>query len=217
MRWWRRFPGGQEESKRRKRRLPERVLAPVAEIVEQGMMVSDVAVRMSVKNKIIVNALADKLPYSKDRVRELVCGALEKVACERERDSKNISLMLGEISSRGRSHSSDTEYHSDDNRTLRHRREVYDLVAKQLRERMLDREYVSVTADSAWQLAWKEIGGALVEKAEHPYYGGGHSADYERNREQRISELIEKDLCELVENSQGGKKKVLRFIRSAKK
>ena len=48
---------------RPKRRLPQRRLAPVEEIVEQGLMVADVAVRMNVKNAIILNALGRKADY----------------------------------------------------------------------------------------------------------------------------------------------------------
>ncbi len=42
---------------RPKRRLPQRRLAPVEEIVEQGLMVADVAVRMGVSRQTIGNIL----------------------------------------------------------------------------------------------------------------------------------------------------------------
>ncbi|MBN9613296.1 MAG: asparagine synthase, partial [Actinobacteria bacterium] len=48
---------------RTRRTLPRRQLAPVEEIVEQGLLVADVAARMTVKNAIIMNALKRRIDY----------------------------------------------------------------------------------------------------------------------------------------------------------
>ncbi len=107
------------------RRLPKRVLAPVEEIVEQGLLVADVAVRMTVKNAIIMNALQKHVDYDSEQIVEMVRTATEDLALERERDAKHIARMRDEIRDTGRSSWSESDYGNDDNRTLRHRQLVW--------------------------------------------------------------------------------------------
>ncbi len=195
------------------RRLPKRVLAPVEEIVEQGLLVADVAVRMQVKNAIIMNALKEHADYRKEQILEMVRDALNELAVERERDARHISRVRGEIRDRGRSAWSETEYGSGDNRTLRHRQEVYEQVAAELRQRTENDTYLRETAERARKLAWEEIGNSLKERASHPYYSGGHDEEYRSEREQRIQQLIEKDLTALVQQQapKSGLKGLVKF------
>ena len=167
------------------------------------MLVADVAVRMSVKNDIIMNALKRHVDYDKAQIVEMVRTANENLASERERDGKHIDRMLGEIRDTGRSSWSESDYGNDDNRTLKHRREVYAGVAEQLRARSIDEVYLSETAERARELAWHEIGDSLKERATHPYYSGGDSDEYRENRDERIQALIEKDLTQLVQQQSG--------------
>ncbi|WP_337248710.1 asparagine synthase [Leucobacter luti] len=186
-------------SSRPLRRLPKRVLAPVEEIVEQGLLVADVAVRMSVKNAIIMNALQKHVDYDGDQIVEMVRQATEDLAKERERDAKHIARMRGEIRDTGRSSWSESDYGNDDNRTLRHRQEVYERVAEELHARAADDEALRATAQRARDMAWDEIGDSLKERATHPYYSGGASEEYQEARESRIQQLIEKDLTSLIQ------------------
>lgn len=195
------------------RRLPRRVLAPVEEIVEQGLLVADVAVRMTVKNAIIMNALQKQIDYNEAQIMEMVRSATEDLAVERERDATHISRMRNEIRDTGRSSWSESDYGNDDNRTLRHRQEVYEGVAKELRERAADPEYLKATAKRAHALAWDEIGDSLKERATHPYYSGGGSEEYQNARDDRIQLLIEKDLTALMKKSQPEKPSLLKKLR----
>lgn len=190
------------QGSRAPRRLPRRVLAPVEEIVEQGLLVADVAVRMTVKNAIIMNALHKHVDYNEDQITEMVRSATEDLAVERERDAKHIAHMRDEIRDTGRSSWSESDYGNDDNRTLRHRQEVYERVAEELRARTEDREYLRTTATRAHALAWDEIGDSLKERATHPYYSGGDSEEYQNARDDRIQQLIEKDLTSLMQQQQ---------------
>ncbi len=193
------FKRKQKAVSRPKRRLPQRRLAPVEEIVEQGLMVADVAVRMKVKNAIILNALGCKADYDKQQIKRLVQDAALELAVERERDARHISRMRGEIRKTGYSSWSENDYGSEDNATLRHRQEVYEQVAAQLRERAEDETYLEESAERARSAAWHEIGDSLKEKASHPYYAGGSSDEYKREREARIELLIQRDLTELMQ------------------
>lgn len=191
------------------RRLPRRELAPVEEIVEQGLLVADVAVRMTIKNAIIMNALKKHVDYNEQQIIDMVQDAINDLAKERERDAKHISRMRGEIRDTGRSSWSESDYGNDDNRTLRHRQEVYEGVAAELRTRSEDAEYLRATAERSRALAWGEIGDSLAERATHPYYSGGHDDAYREARDGRIQQLIEKDLTSLIAQQAGapGKKR----------
>ena len=195
------------------RKLPQRQLAPVADIVEQGLLVADVAVRMSVKNAIIMNALKRKVDYDEQEIVDMVRDSITELALERERDARHIEQMRKEIRKTGRSSWSDSEYGDGDNRTLRHRQEVYEGVAVELRARATDPEYLKVTTARAREAAWHEIGDSLKERATHPYYSGGASEEYQAARDERIELLISRDLTELIRQkgagSNGGKKRRL--------
>lgn len=187
------------KSSRPPRRLPRRVLAPVEEIAEQGLLVADVAVRMTVKNAIIMNALKKHVDYDAAQIVDMVREATVDLAVERERDAQHIARMRGEIRDTGRSSWSESDYGNDDNRTLRHRQEVYEKVAEELRARAADEAYLDSAAERARSMAWDEIGTSLADRAQHPYYSGGDNDEYRDERDQRIQQLIEKDLTALVQ------------------
>nr|WP_245189997.1 asparagine synthase [Leucobacter exalbidus] len=180
------------------RRLPKRVLAPVEEIVEQGLLVADVAVRMTVKNTIIMNALKRNVDYDATQINTMVHDSCVDLAEERERDARHIARMRNEIRDTGRSSWSESDYGNDDNRTLRHRQEVYEQVAEELHKRASDPTYLEETAERARQAAWHEIGGSLADRATQPYYSGNYNDEYGSERDSRIQQLIEKDLTSLI-------------------
>jgi hypothetical protein len=195
--------------KKPRKRAPKRQLAPVEDIVEQGIMVADVAVRMSVKNEIIMNALGRHVNYDEPEIIGLVKGTILRLADERQHDAENVAHMREEIRRRGRSRWTEAGYGNDDSSTLGHRQEVYERVSKLLREQAEDQDYLESAAEKARELAWNEIGNSLKDRAEHPYYSGGHTQEYQNARDDRIQQLISKDLTELVQQqrSAGHKEK----------
>ena len=199
------------------RKLPQRHLAPVEDIIEQGLLVADVAVRMTVKNVIIMNALQRRADYDEEQIIEMVREAIVELALERERDAAHIERMRGEIRRTGHSSWSDSEYGDDDSRTLRHRKQVYEGVASELRQRSEDSDYLESTAERARNAAWHEIGDSLKERASHPYYAGGASPEYQAAREERIELLISRDLTELIRQHSGeaAEPKRRRFARQS--
>lgn len=182
-----------------KKNFPERELAPAEEIAEQGVLVADVAVRLTVKNEIIMNALAKHVDYSVDDVAQMVRASLTELADEREEDAQRLDEVILQIQRFGHGGWAEGDYGRKDKGTLEHRRLVYRLVAAELRARCQNATYVAETAERARTEAWSEIGDALKTKAEHPYYGGGRSDDYVEHRDERIQKLIEHDLTRLAQ------------------
>ncbi len=192
--WFRR----KRRPSRPKRRLPRRHLAPVEEIVEQGLLVADVATRMTVKNDIILNALGKNADYDEAQIIEMVRESVRELAAERERDARHIARMREEIRATGHSSWTENDYGNDDSRTLRHRQEVYERVGEELNARAENEEYLRLTAERARSAAWEEIGASLEERVTHPYYAGGASSEYQREREARLELLIQRDLADLM-------------------
>lgn len=192
--------------KRSSRRLPERILAPVDEIVEQGQLVANVAVRMSVKNTIIMNALRRDIDYDAEEINAMVVEKLEELSAERIKDANHIKRIRDEVRKHGRSAWQETEYGNDDLRTLKHRQEVYESLASNLKAEAEDQDFVKATANVALTQAWEEIGDSLKDRAGHPYYGGGGTKEYKRERESRIQELIDGELQELIKSQKSARK-----------
>src|SRR5690606_2371409 len=119
---------------------PRRHLAPVEEIVEQGLLVADVATRMTVKNDIILNALGKNADYDEAQIIEMVRESVRELAAERERDARHIARMREEIRATGHSSWTENDYGNDDSRTLRHRQEVYERVGEELNARAENEE-----------------------------------------------------------------------------
>lgn len=184
--------------KRPSRKVPQKPLAPVEEIVEQGLLVADVAVRMSVKNTIIMNALRSDVDYEESHVDKLVRDKTIELAEERSRDARHIKRVRDEIKQHGRSAWSETEYGIDDNRTLKHRQEVYEQLSAELHDRANDQTGITATAERARTAAWGEIAYSLKERASHPYYAGGSSHEYKQVRDERIQTFIEQDIADLM-------------------
>lgn len=199
----RRGKKGKGVAAKRRRRIPIKPLAPVEEIVEQGILVADVAIRMNVKNTIIMNALRRGKDYDEAEVHEFVRKNALSLAKEREKDAKHIRRMRDEIRQYGRSAWQESEYASDDLRTLKHRQEVYERMKTMLEERAVNPEYIEKTAQQAQAAAWGEVGDSLKERASHPYYAGGSSKEYQRERTGRIQSFIEEDLAQLIKESRG--------------
>lgn len=189
---------GMSRANKRLSKLPQKHLAPVEEIVEQGMLVDQVAIRMSVKNSIIMNALKRNVDYKVDEIKELVREKALELAAERGSDARHIARVRDEVRKYGRSAWQETEYGSQDSRTLKHRQEVYEQLAEELRGIAHDDSYVAETAEKAREAAWSEIGDSLKERATHPYYSGGSSPEYQEAREDRIQAFIEEDLTALI-------------------
>lgn len=180
-----------------RRSLPARELAPVADIIEQGLLVADVAIRMTVKNRLIVRALKHQEHYSQEAAQEQVRRAISELVAEREADAENIEIMRTQIHRLGFASGGEAEYGRDDTGTLKHRQEVYEGVAAELKLRAADPEYIKNVALKATELAWAEVGASIAERASHPYYSGGDSAEYQAQRAARIQDLINKDLRQL--------------------
>ncbi|QYF72558.1 hypothetical protein [Cryobacterium sp. PAMC25264] len=133
-----------------------------ARIVDEGMLIALSAVRMAVKNGIIVGALRDHSDYDPERYAALARHELEHVAQENDEDSTRVE-RLGSYLARttGAGKSRELENKRRDVVRLGRRRTLHDHVAERLREFAADESRVTDLVAKAHADALQEINDAL--------------------------------------------------------
>ncbi|ANP73779.1 hypothetical protein [Cryobacterium arcticum] len=133
-----------------------------ARIVDEGMLIALSAVRMAVKNGIIVGALRDHSDYDPERYAALARHELEHVAQENDEDSTRVE-RLGSYLKRttGAGKSRELENKRRDVVRLGRRRTLHDHVAERLREFAADESRVTDLVAKARTDALQEINDAL--------------------------------------------------------
>ncbi|MEL0627441.1 hypothetical protein V6245_10840 [Salinibacterium amurskyense] len=144
--------------------------APIERVVEEGVLIARNAVRMAVKNRIIVDAARDHLDYDDGALAGLVHVEFDHLADQAERLLKVT-------------------------RTERNRA-VQEGLTEGLRQASMDGELISNIIDEARELAWSEIGTAIIAKLRDAYMPEA-DPQYQKNRETRLRELRNINFAEL--------------------
>ena len=152
-------------------RAPEPIeAAPIERVVEEGVLIARNAVRMAVKNRIIVDAARDHLDFDDGALAGLVHVEFDQLAEQAEH------LLRGS--------------HTDRNRA------VQEGLAEGLRQASMDGELISAIIDEARELAWSEIGTAIIAKLRVAYLPK-EDPSYEAERKRRLRELRTINLADL--------------------
>lgn len=158
-------------------RAPEPVEeAPIERVVEEGVLIARNAVRMAVKNRIIVDAARDHLDYDDGALAGFVHVEFDQLAEQAER------LLRVTHTARNRA--------------------VQGGLAEGLRQASMDGELISNIIDEARELAWSEIGTAIIAKL-RVAYRPTEDPLYEAQRKRRLRELRNINLAELEAVTRG--------------
>lgn len=169
---------------------------PVDELVDEGALIAGAAVRLAVKNGIVLRALRDRADYDEQVATDSVRQELLDLVAEKIDDAERIAdAREGARDRHGKAvHQSD--YREGDLHTLRRREDVSRGLADRLRELSDDDEYLRSTFARANDAALDELSawiGATIP-------GTGAPRDpiaYERNKTERLRALISVDLATL--------------------
>jgi hypothetical protein len=159
--------------------------APVERVAEEGVLVAASAVRMAVKNHLIVRALQHRTAFDREALAEAAASEFVSLAIQSE-DSARRVWTDGDWD----------DEPSDGTENLR-RRTLFLAVAAALRVAADDRESIDAIVESARDDALAEIGAALTVEPTQPEIEV--DADYERERQARIRAFKEVDLATLGE------------------
>jgi hypothetical protein len=165
-------------------------LPSVERILEEGVLISASAVRMTIKNHIIVAALRDHTDYDRAGLLDVARADLLRLAGESEATAERLDAKRPETREPG-------ESAADAHRRREHLRrpKVERMLATALRSAAVDEEAIERLVDRAQTDASEEIRREVIDRLLSTAITP--DPDYEANKAGRIAYLISVDLAEL--------------------
>lgn len=142
--------------------------------MEEGLLIATTAVRMQVKNYIIMAALRRSAEYDPADLAAVASAEFEVLA------QQNDAFA----------------YKQTEDRYI----DIHRSLAEALRNAAHDSDRVAGIVEQAREQAWNEVGGAIVAKLAGADESG-HDPDYEREKAARLRTLVTVDLATLAEDS----------------
>jgi len=173
-------------------RLPE---SAIDDLVEEGELLAAVAVRLAVKNRIILGSLRDELDYDEERYVSAVADELIALADERDADADRIAADRADAGNRSGRAEHFHDYREADASTLERREEYSRRLADRLRTLAGDDGFARDTATKAHEAAWDEIAASVKARLTRAATIGDEP-DYVIERMDRLRELT-RDLKKL--------------------
>lgn len=169
----------------------------LAEIVSEGLYIASAAIRLSLKNRILMDTIGGGAGYDVDKFIPDARAALLALADEADAASERIKQERKDAWRRFSDPDSTHDYGSRDVRNLRRRRRQSQRVAKELRARAEDdvelRRLVEAARDAAWVELAENIDRSLRVEAARPDL----EPDYATMRAARMQALRLVDLSKL--------------------
>jgi len=169
----------------------------LAEIVSEGLYIASAAIRLSLKNRILMDTIGGGAGYDVDKFIPDARAALIALADEADAAAERIKKERKDAWRRFSDPDSTHDYGSRDVRNLRRRRRQSQRVAKELRARAEDeqelRRLVEAARDAAWVELAENIDRSLRVEAARPDL----EPDYATMRDARMQALRLVDLSKL--------------------
>ncbi len=201
------FRGRDRRSERRRdhkpfdaTRLPPQEYHTVAEATEEGLLLTEYASRMAVKNRFIKKILTDKQPWFLEQSREDARQALTSLATESDNEAKNLAALIQKFRGNPRQARDAQGYSYDDIDNMEHRRKASLEIARRLRDQSTDEDYLTELVAKARSDAWREVAANIEHNLDLEFLPV--DADYERHRTERLHNFVTVDLAELLATSE---------------
>lgn len=165
----------------------------VSRSVEEGVLIASSAVRMAVKNRIIVGALQQNNDFDVAAYAESARTELILLAKQNEADARRVARDTWSLNRR-RILTTLSPDELQDVRSFRFRRAVYSKLASALRALAADGARLTALVDGARDLAGGEIVDAVAAKLIALEV---EPSDYAEHRQERIAQLIDEDFAAL--------------------
>lgn len=128
-----------------------------ADIVDDAVLLATAAVRISVKNLLIVRALRDRADFDEEWWRSAVARELQLLAAENETDAVRLQGVREAAKGRGGRAAHPADFRARDRPVLKRRIRVLRAIAVRLRELAGDPDAVLALVGQARQAALDEI------------------------------------------------------------
>ncbi|MGI6879021.1 asparagine synthase [Microbacterium sp. gxy059] len=169
--------------------------------MEEGVAIALAAVRLQVKNRILVGTITRDDDFDPDAFSEDAREALHALADEQE----NASIAMKQARRQAWGRHSDSrgthDYRDRDTRNLRRRAKQYGGVAKKLRELAEDPDQVRTIVEDARSAAWHDVEMNLDRRLSIEAMRPEDDPEYARMREARMEALMFVDLQRLAGES----------------
>jgi hypothetical protein len=177
---------------------PDEVEAAVAD----GLLIARFSAVLALKNRLIVSALRDDLPFAQDTASAAFAEVSEELAEEHERNAAHASELMAQVESDAGVARHEHDYKSRDVELLAARRTVYRAVARQLLEDARNPDTVSAVVEDARSRAWDEIAREIASRLDQVRAIDRVVVDdaYRRDRDERMRRLREFDLWQLADS-----------------
>ncbi len=160
---------------------------PVAELVDEGLLIAGAAVRLAVTNLMIVRSVRDGLDYDENRYLSAVREELENLAHEKTADADRVARIREQSAKRSGRPEHHSDYRAVDGDLLERREEVSRALAERLHEISRDQTWVHEIVASARESALRLLGGTLPV----PTASAADDPDYVRERPERMRAVVE--------------------------
>ena len=172
-------------------------LAPFEQALEEGLLIARHGVTLAVKNRLILRALQENLPFDEEATAHIVADELARAAREQRDNAQMMTEARAATDLSGGLADHAHDYHLIDAGTLRRREQLYLALADSLEEARNDPDAVSTLAERARAAAWQDIGENVKAKVEQRMQSFSDDPDYVLDRQDRLRLLLEVDLPSL--------------------
>lgn len=168
--------------------------APIERVVDDGMLIAEAVIRMTLRNRVIVDALRDRRNLDREALSALAAAELEALAdnewesAERirfRRDNKRVDDPL-----------QDGLPTEAELRESRRREEVHRAMSEAFAARAKQRDILDAVVERARSEAWEEVAPVIVDRAGHPE--PEVDAGYAQELPERVATFLALDLMGLA-------------------
>ncbi len=180
---------------------PRLVLPSLEEAAEDGFAMARQAAIMSVKNKILVQAITRPESFDPTIFLAPAKDAVMLLAVENLETAKAVDSDLQRARTRRGEAISRSDFRKGDVANLTRRYETLEKVALMLQEHAHDEQWLRKLITDAHDLAWAEISREMersLDRKEALEFGDEH---YEEDRADRLRQFINLDLAQLIEDN----------------
>lgn len=176
---------------------PRRPVVSDAHLVDESRMIAHSAVRMALKNRIIVDVLRDRVDFDPDRVAGIARDQLEDLAEQETLTAERLRERREQRTGAAQELFEEDERRDPLREEKARRGSIVQQLARSLDADVADDEVVAELVERARQDAWDEIQSSVRRRAEvvAPYEP---DTRYAAQRDERVATLVALDLAGLA-------------------
>ena len=188
-----------------------------SEAIAEGVAIATAAVRLTVKNQILVGTIARGGTFEIEHYMDEARAALRAMADESEQAAEHLTALRKRARGRHSDPHGTHDYRDRDVRNLRRRAKQSTGVANHLREMTDDPEALRALVEEARAAAWADVRSNLDRRLRVEGMRADQDPEYEQMREARMQALKLVDLQALSSEQRARRKREKAVDKAAEK